>query len=245
MWADVTASTTDDVTQLRHLADGSMLSVEKGRLVRGAGYAAATPRVRHQLARVGAIVRLRENGKYFLHASGAVAPDGKAWLLAGDTGAGKSTLAFALSRAGWSILGDDGVILEHRADGPVAHPWKDPLRVSLDLSDRYPVLAEATDTPDANDERRRVPIQGDLARCARIAGVLLLKHDAVHQFHRVGADVALGALVRQSPWVLLGDAMAIDHYRALHRLVETVPVFQLTHSAAQLGTIAAMLEGVA
>ena len=245
MWADVTAFTSDGVTHLRHLVDGTTLLVERGRLVRGPGYADAPRQIRQALARVGAIVRLRENGKYYLHASGAVAPDGRAWLLTGDTGAGKSTLAYALSRAGWRILGDDGVIIEHNDSGPVAHPWKDPLRVSLGLADRYPALASTREKPAENDERQRVPVRGELGKRAVIAGILLLEQSAKHRFHRVAGDVALSAVVRQSPWVMLGDAIAIDHYRALHRLIERVPVYHFTHSAAQLETIARTLAEAA
>ena len=245
MWADVTADTENGVTHLRHLADGTTLTVVNGRLRRGPGYPSAPRAVRQGLARVGAIVRLRERGKYYLHASGAVAPDGRAWILTGDTGAGKSTLAFALSRAGWRILGDDGVIIEHSHDGPVAHPWSDPLRVSLKLSGRYPMLGESAQAPADNDERQRVPVRSELGRRARIAGILLLEQSARHIFHRVAGDVALSAVVRQSPWVMLGDAPALDHYRALHRLIEQVPAYRFTHSADQLDTIARTLAEAA
>jgi hypothetical protein len=55
------------------------------------------------------VVALR--GDLMLHASGAVGPSGKAQLFLGPSGTGKSTLASALSAAGWLLLDDDGIRL--------------------------------------------------------------------------------------------------------------------------------------
>jgi len=237
-WADVEASVAGSTTVLRHLVDGATLSVRNDRLVRGPGYSSAGREVRQQLARVGAILRLRNRGRYFIHASGAVDPAGRAWLMTGDTGSGKSTLAFALSRAGWQILGDDGVVMEHMPLGTVAHAWREPLRVSLELSRRYPMLEEIIELPASCDERRRVPVHACMARRAPIAGVLLLEQSPVTRLVRVAPATALAALVRQSPWVLLADAAAAGHYRALQSVARAVPVFEFAHSSAQLDTLA-------
>ena len=238
VWADVEAKSVGTLTELRHLDGGARLTVWDGRLIRGPGYARARRDIRQQLARVGAIVRLRERGKYFVHASGVVDPAGRAWILTGDTGAGKSTLAFALSRAGWRVLGDDGVIVQRSASSMVAHPWRDPLRVSLGLAPRYRMLDEIAEVPLPYDERRRVPVHAPTARSAPIAGVLLLEQSPEHRLARVSASTALPALVRQSPWVMLGDSAAAAHYDALQALVHTVPVFHLAHGASDLDTIA-------
>jgi len=237
-WADVEASMTGSTTVLRHLVDGATLSVRNDRLVRGPGYAAAGTEVRQQLARVGAILRLRARGRYFIHASGAVDPGGRAWLMTGDTGSGKSTLAFALSRAGWQILGDDGVVMEQTPLGTVAHAWREPLRVSLELSGHYPMLEHISEPPAAFDQRRRVSVHARMARRAPIAGVLLLQQSPVTRLVRVAPETALAALVRQSPWVLLADAAAAGHYRALQSVARAVPVFEFAHSSAQLDTLA-------
>src|SRR4051794_39887177 len=94
-------------TILTHVSDGATLLVRRGRLERGRGYAAAPPSTRRALLGVGAILRLRERNRYFLHASGAVDRRGRAWLFTGASGSGKSTLAYALARHGWRVLGDD------------------------------------------------------------------------------------------------------------------------------------------
>lgn len=55
------------------------------------------------------------------HASGVVI-DGRARLLAGAPGAGKSSIAAALVRDGARLLGDDGIAIEHSGETLVAHP---------------------------------------------------------------------------------------------------------------------------
>jgi|GEM_PF-2939788 hypothetical protein len=59
-------------------------------------------------------------GMEVLHASGVVL-DGTALLVAGPPGAGKSSLAAALVRAGGQLLSDDAVALELSGDTLIAH----------------------------------------------------------------------------------------------------------------------------
>ena len=59
-----------------------------------------------------------ERGRFVLH--GAALRRGTTCLLVvGDSGTGKSTLAFAASRAGWHVLADDMVVVEARPDGAI------------------------------------------------------------------------------------------------------------------------------
>ncbi len=60
-------------------------------------------------------------GREVLHAS-AVVLGGGAVLFAGEPGAGKSSLAAALVRAGAALLGDDAISLERREGSLLAHP---------------------------------------------------------------------------------------------------------------------------
>ena len=54
------------------------------------------------------------------------------------------------------------------------------------------------------------------------------------------ADPALAALVRQSPWVMIGDTQSRMHLNAL-RDIAAVPSFILRHTPAELHTIARVL----
>jgi len=67
-------------------------------------------------------------GLEVLHASGVVL-DGRAILLAGPPGAGKSSLAAALVRAGGQLLSDDAVALELSDGALIAHPGSTALQL--------------------------------------------------------------------------------------------------------------------
>ena len=67
-------------TLLRHTAARAELHLLGGRLVRGRGYEGASAEARRELARLAAMLRLRQRGRFHVHAAGVVAPDGGAWI---------------------------------------------------------------------------------------------------------------------------------------------------------------------
>lgn len=234
-WGDVDAfAAADGSTRLVHRLDQASLSVIDQRLRAGPGYAAASPKTRRALARVGAILRLRQRGRFHMHASGLVDPRGESWLFAGDTGAGKSTLACALADAGWRVLGDDGVVIERRGDRILAHPWREPLRVSAWMIPAFPRAGRVLGNPEDSDARFRVPVAAPLARAAPIRGVVLPVRGSRDAMTRVAPAQALAEIVRQSPWVLLGDRAAREHLELLAKLVVCAPAWRLEHTAAIL-----------
>jgi hypothetical protein len=235
-WGEVDASDHGERTCLTHRHARAQLWVDGGRLVRGAGYVEASDVVRRELARVGAIVRLRQRGRYLVHAAGAVDPMGRAWLLAGDSGSGKSTLAYALARRGWKALGDDGVLVERTIAGLVAHPWLEPHRVSEHLASAFPELAGREELPPNGDARRRIPVPMVAARSAPLVAVVLVERAAQFALGTTGPATALAALVRQSPWVILGDEHSRGHL-ALLKEIAAQPVFRLRHTPAELQSL--------
>jgi hypothetical protein len=246
-WEDVRVTTERDGLHLTHVIEPAELLFRGGRLSRGEGYATASRTARRSLARVGAILRLRARGRYLVHAAAVVDPGGGAWLLAGDSGSGKSTLAWVLVRQGWSLLGDDGVLIEETPQGLIARAWRDPLRVSLTLVGRFPELQGLASHLVASDARERVPVEREIVRQAPVRALLLLERSQRDRLLRVGPAVALAALVRQSPWVLIDDADAPQHLTALAGLAEAVPAYHLAHSEDQLDqlprTLSGLLEG--
>lgn len=249
IWGGVSAEVQEASARLVHQRSGVELQMREGRLLRSAGYAAAGPAERRELARAGAIVRLRRDGKYLLHASGVVDPRGRAWLLTGDSGAGKSTLAYTLARAGWGVLGDDAVVLEPAADGILAHAWRAPLLVSAALRTHFPELG-SQEVRDHSDPRQRVAASG-LARAARaIVGGVLLVHRSVDASQAAAPPLTparplevLTALVRQSPWVSLDDRHARAHLDALGRTA-ALPAWHLRNGPARLHDLDGLLQAV-
>jgi hypothetical protein len=239
-WGDVDASHSGQDLLLVHRYTGARLALRDGRLVRSTAYDHATAAARREVARVGAIVRLRQRGLYFVHAAGAVDPHGRAWLLAGDSGCGKSTLAYALARSGWRILGDDGVLLSVSQDGVTAHGWHAPLEVSSELAHVFPELGEHVSRARRGDLRRRIPMDVPLAREAPAAAMLFVQRSNRHAIVPLGPRATLAALVRQSPWVILDDEYAPAHLDAL-RQTASLGAFHFAHTPGDLHDVATML----
>ncbi|HEX7978966.1 MAG TPA: hypothetical protein VF461_10215 [Gemmatimonadaceae bacterium] len=163
-------------------------------------------------------------GGALVHAGGAVDPEGRAWLLVGDTHAGKTTTCVSLvSAGGWRYLADDQVVLRFGSDGAlVAEGW--PRRAHLDEGFRDAVV---TGTRATVDLRTR---WGDrwLPR-APLGGVLM---PAVHaerptSLAAVADAASFAALVRQSPWLMADRAMA-GEVMALLRNAASHPAFALS-----------------
>jgi hypothetical protein len=224
---------------------GAELWVRDGRLARGIGYETIPPESRRELARAGAILRLRRTGRYHLHASGVVDPQGRAWVLSGVSGSGKSTLAYALARVGWRVLGDDGVILEVTTHGVLAHAWREALWVSTDLRGEFPELSDFDPRLVLADPRRRLAKPMPVARRAPLVGMVFLEQGASDRIVRLSAVEALVQLIGQSAWVLIPDDDARRHLDALQAIATRVSAYRLTHSPRQLHMIADTLLAAA
>ena len=238
----VTAGRSSSLVDAEYRAE---LRLSDGRFIRGPGYDTAPRQTRQLLARVGAMLKLREHARYHVHAAGIVAPDGLAWLLTGESGCGKSTLTYALARRGWSVLGDDGVVLEGMLQGTVAHGWREPLRVSIELATWFPELGEQESLVDWRDERHRVAVDARFVRRAAVAGVIVLQRGARDVMSPLAPTAALAMLVRQSTFLLVTDEHARSHLGMLRNLVESVPCFMLEHTSAQLSCMHATVLAVA
>ena len=142
-------------------------------------------------------------GGALVHAGAVVDPAGRAWLLAGDTHAGKTTTTVSLVDAGWSFLADDQVVLRRDGDGAlVAEGW--PRHAHLDEGWSESVV---TGTRAALDIRAR---WGDRWRRRAPLGGLLFPSVAAGSptsTAPIHAASAFAGLVRQSPWLMAdGDA---------------------------------------
>jgi hypothetical protein len=122
-------------------------------------------------------------GDLMLHAAGAIGPSGRAHLILGRTGAGKSTTAAGLVSAGWALLDDDGIRIVETDDGPLAMPGTGGIRLqpasaAVLLPDAPPGRPMAKGHP-----KSRFPAENGgfpVARApAHVAGVYLLQRTEV------------------------------------------------------------------
>ena len=169
----------------------------------------------YSMLTISAALLLARLERALVHAAAVVAPDGHAWLLAGDARSGKSTTCATLAAAGWGYVSDDQVVLAAREDGVEVEGWLRPFHL-----DRNGEGGEPT------GERCEVaPAELGLAgwrRTARLAGVILPSVAAREAtvLTPVPAADALAGLVRQSPWLLACRDAAPAVLALLGRAVE-------------------------
>jgi hypothetical protein len=229
---------TDTEALLHDTPSGAQLRVNGTRLSRGVHYATAPRDARIRLARAGAMIALRARGLYQLHAAAAVDPHGMAWLFAGPSGVGKSTLAYALSRQGWRILGDDGVVLEPTPGGGTLHAWREPMQVSSALASEFPELRARQQFENVNDARRRIPMPALTARHAPLGAIIFPRRAGCDRLTPMSQTTALAELIVQSTQVLLADSETPRHFARLRDVIASVPSFRLEHTQKQLHAIA-------
>ena len=199
-------------------SSGGVLSLAAGRgrmQVDPAGGAQEAAGDLYSMLTISAALLLARLERALVHAAAVVAPDGHAWLLAGDARSGKSTTCATLASAGWGYVSDDQVVLAAREDGVEVEGWLRPFHL-----DRNGEGGEPT------GERCEVaPAELGLAgwrRTARLAGVILPSVAAREAtvLTPVPAADALAGLVRQSPWLLACRAAAPAVLALLGRAVE-------------------------
>ena len=176
----------------------------------------------YTMATVAAALLLGRLDRALVHAAAVVGPDGRAWLLAGDTHAGKTTTTANLLNAGWRYVSDDHVVVSRGGDGRLmVEGW--PRRFHLDegWADGRPVGRRGE-----TDPRRLWP--GMWLRSAPLAGLLFPRVSAVEPTlpEPIAPADALARLLRQTPW-LLADRARTPRLLALARSVAEMPAYSL------------------
>ncbi|HEX6747811.1 MAG TPA: hypothetical protein VF092_11010 [Longimicrobium sp.] len=170
---------------------------------------------------ISAALLLNRLDRALVHAAAVVAPDGRAWLLAGGTFSGKTTTTLNLIRGGWDWLSDDHVVLGAGPDGELtAEGWPRPFNLDSGAAGRPTGARSRVDPAGFGPGRWR--------RSAPLGGLLLPRvvpelPTAVAAAHPAAA---LGKLVEQSPW-LLADPGGARPVLALLERAARLPAFEL------------------
>ena len=167
-------------------ADGSALSIEE----RGRPFPVALQ------------AWLQSRGVVTLHAAG-VACAGRAALIVGDSGSGKSTTALACATAGFGFLGDDQIAVAWAGAAPMAHSLFASARVDGTVPEVWRAFPDV-DQPPAGKVRVMLPAPGTaVVPSAALSAVIVASVDAGQKslLERATAKEALRATV---PSTLLG-----------------------------------------
>lgn len=186
---------------------------------------------------MGFVLLLR--GIVCLHAS-AVVIDGEAIALVGPAGSGKSTTAAAFSSRGFSILADDVVTLDHRADRFLVRPsypcirlWPASVKALYGTESHLPRLTpnwekRYLDLTNRSDQFERKPLP-----LSAIYVVGERSHEAAAPFveplDRTNALLSLIANTYTN--YLMDKQMQARQFELLTRVLATVPVGKVTPHA--------------
>ena len=169
---------------------------------------------------------LKRRGTFAIHAASA-ALDGRAVLVAGGSGVGKSTIALACALSGWSLLSDDIALVEGDVDRVRGFP--DELDLTPDTIALFPEIAGALrGSSSATGKHSVSPI--DLSRihiadAAHLAALVFPERATVGLPRAVDPDEALERLV---PNVVRTDVRSAQaHLDALARVARRVPAFSV------------------
>ena len=189
---------------------------------------------------------LKRRGRFGLHAAG-VERNGAAVLAAGPAGAGKSTLALTLARAGFGLLGDDLVFLTDHDGRLRVLPFADEIELGEEALVLFPELAPSAGPPPPGWPKQRLAPRAlglPLGRPAEPA-VLLLPVRIAGTRSRVRPISRNDALLELLPNVILTDRRSCEaHVDALAELVRVADCYRL-ESGRDLAALAALVADVA
>lgn len=194
------------------------------------------------------IVRLR--GALALHA-GAVTIDGAAYVITGVAGAGKSTTTAAFLDRGATLLTDDVAVIDWDGDTPRVQSGYPRVRLWNDSAEALYGSAEALPLLTPTWSKRFVDARQKFASEPIPIGaivVLAARHAAPPRVRRLrGHEAAMALLARTSMTHLLDPSQRRNELGEVTRLVERIPVIEVTprddlHATGELlDTIAAAI----
>ena len=181
--------------------------------------------------------------------SGAVSLSGKALLLSGKGGSGKSTIALACLLDGMDYLGDDYVVVRGKKDIAVSSLYRS-LKLAGDALARFPALRESPANPGFSQAEKAVIFlressAGKVVCGSSLQGIVIpeISGTADSSFSRISAAEGFRALAPSTIFQHVGKRNDIAAFTG--NLARALPCFKLhagRDAAGIAGTVRAILR---
>jgi len=167
--------------------------------------------------------------------AGCVAKNGRGVLLCGSSGSGKSSMAFACVRAGWTYVSDDAMMLLQCSSTreAVGRPHRFQLRPEAaalfpELAG-FPIYVRPNGKPTLEVPADALPWVSTASRCS-VASLVFLDRgvDGGADLRPVDPTDAMRRLMREMPDY--GGVVRERHERTLRGLVESASAWELLYS---------------
>ncbi|MFQ5401817.1 MAG: hypothetical protein ACE5E7_19745 [Anaerolineae bacterium] len=183
---------------------------------------------------------LRRRGLFLAHAF-AAAHKGKAVLLVGGIGAGKTTTGMALLNAGWQLLSNDSPIIGRlpndagkRPGSPMVMQYPGVLAAYPETFARFPATHSLAKRLPQKDGRQKITVPAEkiwpgVWLDAAPVGAIIFPQIEQRPDHRLDPCRPTEALTRLMPHAIeqWDKAMIPGHLALLRQLVESAPAFIL------------------
>jgi hypothetical protein len=192
---------------------------------------------------------LSGSGRFVIHASAVVLPDGRAVAFAGRAGAGKSSLAASMATAGCRLVSDDCLLLERSERGWRVVPSYPGLRLwPHTLAKLVPDGGAGSDVAHYTNKKRLPAGVLPFARgAAPLAAMYLVRRRTASAKVRVSPLAGASAVMELVPFTYVLDWEAREQlewsFAHLAELTTAVPVMWLDvpHAVRRLGEVTDLL----
>jgi len=173
-----------------------------------------------------------QRGELPLHAAALVPPGGdKALLVAGESGAGKSTTSAILVQRGWTLLNDDISRIVFPQGAPVVCPGFQSLKLNADSLALLGLDKDSAPRTRGFKEKYYWHVRGGRSAC-RVGAMVVLddpEADPADSVRLVGMSV-FQELYRQTfrPYLVVPLGCQKEHFLQLSRLAATIPCHRVS-----------------
>ncbi len=172
-------------------------------------------------------ILLWQRGFLVLHAA-AVGRGDAAVAFLGDPGSGKSSIAAALHRVGWSVLSDDFTVLDFKAGRPLAIPGVAELKLYERAASLFGLSGPPEAQLDSSDEKLLCSLRTNASRDpVLLRAAYVLSPNAPAHIERLAPREAFFELMRQSYPSRFGLGGGAEHFQRCSRLLSLVPFYRV------------------